>query len=556
MRRKKERGITLIALIITIIVMLILVTVTVTSAINGGIFKKAGEAVSKTKDSMKNEQDAVNQLLAEMEKYQSGENPNTQTDPDGPSIDEIKITNKTSESIEIEVKTTNVEEGKYKYYLDEEENGEEATENTHEYTDLQEGKEYTLKVEVTNKGGKTATKSTNVKTKVLMTAYTTTKDYTDSKGKNAKIPQGFSPSKIPGEDTIDGGLVIYLIPSKEEVDIEDEEDITRMKKTYDQFVWIPIEQTSDPNAQDINDMYICQGKMGTNGECKITVVEENRVKKAHCETHDNDNMAGRLYANSTGEEFEQGTTDVYSAGSGLREPDVVTGTSGTYYDGSTTYLDQMNGILEENFKNASDFKEYLQKEYNEIVKSVYENKGYYVGRYETSDMDNNGTSSTTVKVVAGTTTGINKVNWYRMYAEQVKYAENKGLTSVGSSMIQGAAYDQEMKFVDTTSYKVKTAENVGHSTTEIGQTTLGVYQTGGLNYPTSCTVPYKDYSKNIYDLEGNVKAFTTEALSTSSRVIRGGSYDNFYSASCRVFFIGPGSTNADHCSQLMLYVTQ
>ncbi len=70
---RKEQGITLIALIITIIVMLILVTVTVTSAINGGIFKKAGEAVSKTKDSMKNEQDAVNQLLAEMEKYQSGE---------------------------------------------------------------------------------------------------------------------------------------------------------------------------------------------------------------------------------------------------------------------------------------------------------------------------------------------------------------------------------------------------------------------------------------------------------------------------------------------------
>ncbi len=68
MRGKREKGITLIALIITIIVMLILITVTVTSVINGGIFKKAGEAVSKTKDSMKNEQDAVNQLLAEMEK--------------------------------------------------------------------------------------------------------------------------------------------------------------------------------------------------------------------------------------------------------------------------------------------------------------------------------------------------------------------------------------------------------------------------------------------------------------------------------------------------------
>ncbi len=87
MRRRKEKGITLIALIITIIIMLILVTLTVTSAVNGGIFKKAGEAVSKTRDSMKNEQDAVNQLLAEIEKYQSGENPNTPIESEPPTVE-------------------------------------------------------------------------------------------------------------------------------------------------------------------------------------------------------------------------------------------------------------------------------------------------------------------------------------------------------------------------------------------------------------------------------------------------------------------------------------
>ena len=40
----KEKGITLIALVITIIVMLILVAVTISVAINGGLFKKANEA--------------------------------------------------------------------------------------------------------------------------------------------------------------------------------------------------------------------------------------------------------------------------------------------------------------------------------------------------------------------------------------------------------------------------------------------------------------------------------------------------------------------------------
>ena len=45
----KQKGITLIALIITIIVMLILVGVTVNVALNGGLFSKAEEAGTKTK---------------------------------------------------------------------------------------------------------------------------------------------------------------------------------------------------------------------------------------------------------------------------------------------------------------------------------------------------------------------------------------------------------------------------------------------------------------------------------------------------------------------------
>ncbi len=556
--KKKERGITLIALIITIIVMLILVTVTVTSAINGGIFKKAWEAVSKTKDSMKNEQDGINELLAEMEKLGNWKDtPPAEAIPDEkePVIDEIKIIAKTSNSIEIEVETTDTQEATYKYYLNDEENGEEIAENTHEYTDLQGGKEYTLKVEVTNKGGKSATDSIKGITMASTGTYTeVTTEYKDKEENTAIIPAGFTVSGVESEQSIDGGLVVYVIPKGTTVDWTNSTAVANAKKTYDQFVWIPIKQTTDNNAQDINDMYICQGKTETNGECKITVVEEDGVKKAHCETHNNDNMAGRLYASQAGGHFEEGKTEVYSTSYTLREPDVVTGRSETDYDANSTYLTQLNTILGEDFQNASDFKEYLQKEYNEIVKSVYENKGYYVGRYETSDMDNNGTSSTTVKVVAGTTTGINKVNWYRMYAEQVKYAENKGLTSVGSSMIQGAAYDQEMKFVDTTSYKVKTAENVGHSTTEIGQTTLGVYQTGGLNYPTSGTRSYKDYSKNIYDLEGNVMAWTTEAYPTGCRVYRGGSYNKGFSASYRDVYY-PSSNMNWVGSQLQLYVT-
>ena len=47
MKKTKESGITLIALIITIVVMLILATVTI-EAINGGLFEYAGQTKSKT----------------------------------------------------------------------------------------------------------------------------------------------------------------------------------------------------------------------------------------------------------------------------------------------------------------------------------------------------------------------------------------------------------------------------------------------------------------------------------------------------------------------------
>ena len=46
---KGQKGITLVALIITIIVMLILVGVSISVALNGGLFTKAGDASRETK---------------------------------------------------------------------------------------------------------------------------------------------------------------------------------------------------------------------------------------------------------------------------------------------------------------------------------------------------------------------------------------------------------------------------------------------------------------------------------------------------------------------------
>lgn len=57
---RAQKGITLIALVITIIVMLILVAVTITMAVNGGLFNYATKAGQETNAAILNEQVLAN----------------------------------------------------------------------------------------------------------------------------------------------------------------------------------------------------------------------------------------------------------------------------------------------------------------------------------------------------------------------------------------------------------------------------------------------------------------------------------------------------------------
>ena len=330
----------------------------------------------------------------------------------------------------------------------------------------------------------------------------------------AVIPEKFTVSKAEGETTIDGGLVIYLINDKTDEEIKKltwtGTELENLKKKYDQFVWIPI------SHEQINNMFICQAKTTSNGSCNI--VAENGTAK--CTTHNSTQMAGRLYATSTGENYKKAYTEVYTANTGLREPDVVTENStgdGTGYDGSSTYLGYMSTVTGDNTSYASTakFKETLQNEYNEIVALVYNAGGYYVGRYETSNLT--AEPGEAINVVAGTNSGISDINWYYMYAQQKVYAENKSLgNKVKSSMMLGTCHDQMLEFVNVAGkYDVTTKGYALHNRSYSD----GPWQTAGLDYTDK--TQYKDLSKNIYDLEGNVREWTTEADDTVFRVPRG-----------------------------------
>ena len=150
----------------------------------------------------------------------------------------------------------------------------------------------------------------------------------------------------------------------------------------------------------------------------------------------------------------------------------------------------------------------------------------------------------TVKVVAGTTIGINGITWNVMYNKQKSFIENSnGINSYGG-MITGAAFDQVMLFVNektkyingTTAdgtYNINAKNQVAHNLSH-------PYETGNTNY-TGEEDTYKDMVCNIYDLEGNELEWTTEANNTVYRNFRGGCYNNALSVSYRYYYQPTGA---------------
>ena len=70
--KNKDRGITLVALVITIIILLILATISIQSLTNTGLFQKAQEAKEKTKNAEENQAKTLNEYEDELNKYVSG----------------------------------------------------------------------------------------------------------------------------------------------------------------------------------------------------------------------------------------------------------------------------------------------------------------------------------------------------------------------------------------------------------------------------------------------------------------------------------------------------
>ena len=368
---------------------------------------------------------------------------------------------------------------------------------------------------------------------------------TNSNYKGVTIPKGFTVSKIPEEKTIDGGLVIYDIP-KEDLENAGEDFWTKtttvgtenyptVQCDYNQFVWVPVETPYVTKAELNKIMSDSNGSITTEKAALQSLVDSGKYPMA-VELANGTDYRGVLY------KFSAGTNKV-----NIKVMDFST--EANYDDGSVTYYREPAKLSSTASNKVNQTKEQnldLQTEYNNIVKSVKAQNGFWVARYELSY--NTKGESKRGKTVA------NASDWYGLYnvCKTVSIANNKN--EMQSSMIYGSQWDQIMIWMkevknteDNSKYYILDSSYMGNYSTSSGGT--GKNQVSG--YKNAYGV------KQIFDLGGNLRDWTTEAYSTSYRVLRGIFYaynGSYYPASNRVYE-GPESTYSYDSARVALYVS-
>ena len=262
----------------------------------------------------------------------------------------------------------------------------------------------------------------------------------------------------------------------------------------------------------------------------------------------NKNYQGKLYSFSS-------TDGVYSAterinyGQGTtsdREPDYLSDT--LYGDASKEGLSLLKSIVKltgTDEEILSKWQTNLQSEYNEMIKYVEANKGFYVGRYETSL----NTTTKYAQSISGETSATPETTsantWYGLYQKEKEYSVNKGLTEiVGSSMIWGSQYDQMLIWMQSNGIDVTSENPINLEGTTTSKNTTRV--TGS---------KAEDKLNNIYDLLGNGFEWTLEARDINRRVYRGESYAGKDDGGNLIDWINyPSWNNEIFSSRLTLYV--
>ena len=297
---------------------------------------------------------------------------------------------------------------------------------------------------------------------------------------NPTIPEGYTPintttsnwgdgSTAPSQDSVDHGLVIR-------------------DDNNNEWVWIPVpDVTVMCDTSNKTEYTLC----GTEGETAVTT---------------------KLYSKS---EIISGKTRTTPGTSSWREPDLVVGSNGTSYDAKEEYYKTILG-----FASKEKMAEAFVADYNEMIAIISKYGGFYIGRYELSQVGVQKDKETLVNT-----------NWYNLYK---KCKELKTNNKVETRMIWGCQWDVTMNWLISSGAKTSDEVNKDSSSWGNYKNTSVKADDGATELKASGTSAKLNTGKttftmanNIYDLAGNVWEWTQEATDTSVRADRGGVYYNY-----------------------------
>ena len=199
-----------------------------------------------------------------------------------------------------------------------------------------------------------------------------------------------------------------------------------------------------------------------------------------------------------------------------------------------------NASLQNNFFDCTEPLDYSgtkaseseRKEYDNMMASVEEYHGFYIGRYEMSnDGNNNAQSKKNKDPLSSIKWGNSMTDLSGGIVEKARGMYKESDATKGnavSTLVYGVAWDETIRFIK------KNYPEIEKNSNEYGN-----YSSGD----TILTGSEIKYSlNNIYDMAGNVWEWTMESNSNTSRCGRGGGYDNNYISS--ISDRGPSLPNA------------
>ena len=306
----------------------------------------------------------------------------------------------------------------------------------------------------------------------------------DASGDDVPVPEGYVGSSATGENEIDTGYVIY-----EGTEPVTDSNVETAKTTRNQYVWVPVPDASKMYGTDANGK-----KWG-----KLYSFAKSSSNANY------DELTGS-YPNNWSE--TNGIMEI-SYSTQAREPDVVSKSGNTAYD-----MDSRLKTLDLGAETTQEFLMQLEKEFNNMIKSIEKYGGFYIGRYETGNLRQE------KAVVVKGNSGIGNQTWYEMYkkCKELKGSNNK----VETGMIWGSQWDRTLMWLvesgDKTKEQICNSRDWGNYRDSTGEAEAG----SGSRRPTGYSESWR--ANNIYDLAGNVCDWTMEAYISSSRVLRGGDY--------------------------------